>query len=206
MIRIAITLDDVLRAKTERICKVYQKYINPSVNFEELDFSTDDFRSILGFNSKSEYYKFLYDDYSFEIFGEAPHMEVALDKKLNLWHLELNDNEDIDEELELIITNPKEFNSSIPFTYFFLSKMATRVREIFLPTDSMDIWKKCDILITADPKLIDNAPNNKVCVKIKTPYNEKVNNANGLEFDSLSSFIEDGNNLVKVVSLYNGRK
>ena len=112
----------------------------------------------------------------------------------------------IQEDTELIITNPKEFNSSIPFTYFFLSKMATRVREIFLPTDSMDIWKKCDILITADPKLIENTPKDKVCIKIKTPYNEKINNVNGMDFDSLSSFISDKNNLTKAVSLYNGRK
>lgn len=206
MIRIGITLDDVLRGKSEQICKMYQKYVNPSINLDELDYSSGDFQKILGFNSKSEYYKFLYEDYSFEIFAEALPMESSLDKKLSLWHLALNDNEEIDDELELIIANPMEYNTSIPFTYFFLSKIATRVREVYLPTDTQDIWKKCDVLITADTKLIETTPNNKVCVKINTPYNTNVNNKSGFVYDSLSEFIGDSNNLVKVISAYHGTK
>lgn len=206
MIKICITLDDVLRGKSEQICKIYQKHVNPSINFDELDYSSGNFQKILGFNSKSEFNKFLYEDYSFEIFAEANPMISSLDKKLSLWHLTLNDNENIDDELDLMIANPMEYNTSIPFTYFFLSKIATRVRETYFPTDSQKIWDKCDILITADTKLIENTPFGKICIKINTPYNLNINNKSGFTYNSLSEFIDDPNNLVKVISAYHGNK
>ena len=206
MIRIGITLDDVLRDKSGQICKMFNKYSGNTIDFSGVDLSSGDFQKILGFNSKGEYHKFLYDDYSFEIFGEAMPMDVSLDKKFNLWHLALNDNEEIDEEIELIITNPMEYNTSIPFTYFFLSKVATRVREVYFPLDSMDIWKKCDILITADKKLIENTPKDKVCVKINAPYNESIKNPCNSTFNSFSDFIGDSDNLVKIVNEYYERR
>ena len=55
----------------------------------------------------------------------------------------------------------------------------------------MDIWEKCDILITADEKLLKKIPNNKVCVKIKTPYNKEIKKPNGGEYESLLEFISD---------------
>ena len=203
MIRIGITLDDVIRAKTAQIGKIYKKYINPELNTDELDLSTNNYQKIFGFETKSEYNKFLYEDYPFEIFGEAGVTSPSLDKKLNLWHLALNNHEEIDDELELVLINPMEYNASIGCTHFFLSKIATRVRETYFPSNMQNIWDRCDILITAEPRLISKVPDNKICVKITTDYNRDVEHDETLTFDSLIDFISDNYNLLTVVKKYN---
>ena len=203
MIKICITLDDVLRAKTKQIGYVYKKYINPDINLDEIDLSKTSMMEALNFGSKKEFNKFLYEDYGFEIFAEATTMGDSVDKKLNLWHISLNDNEEIDEELDLMLANTMEFNNSIGFTYFFLSKLATRIREVYLPLNSLTIFDKCDIIITSDVKLLTNVPKNKIAIKINTPYNNDISGDNIFAFDTLVEFMEDSNNLKNIVDEFN---
>lgn len=200
MIKIGITLDDVIRAKTDKFFEIYKKYVNEDFDYDSLSLTTNNLYELTKFSGKKEYNKFLYEDYTFEIFGEADMVDPLLDKKLNLWHISLNDNENIDEEMELILTNPMEYNASIGYSYFFLSRMATRIREVYFPLDSDTTWDKCDILITADPKLLRSIPNNKVAIKINKPYNEEINGENILSFDSLADFISDNGNLENAVN------
>ena len=187
--RLCITLDDVLRDKTVQIGKMYQKYINPDIDLEALDLSTNDFQNIFKFSSKKEYNKFLYEDYVFEIFAEANACEKTLDKQLNLWLLEQENNEKKKKKLQVILSNPMEHNASIGFTYFFLSKMATRIREVFFPTDSQEIWNRCDVLVTAEPKLLANKPEGKTVIKIENDYNKEYEA--DFTYDSLSEFLRD---------------
>lgn len=201
MLTIGITLDDVLRAKTAQIGKIYKKYIDSNINLEKLDFSTDNYTKIFNFKSKTDFIKFLYEDYVFEIFGEAGMVEKTLDKELNLWHIALNDDDEIDEEVKLILTNSREFNASIGYTYFFLSKMGTRIREVYLPEDYMTIWDKCDVLITADKKLLSKKPDNKISVKIDTTYNR--NNDADFNYDNMMSLLKDEMFLKKIVNFKN---
>ena len=37
-----------------------------------------------------------------------------------------------------------------------------------------NMWNGLDILVSANPKLIENAPENKTIVKYETPYNKNV--------------------------------
>lgn len=203
MIKIGITLDDVIRAKTRQFGNVYKKNVDPECNIEELNFTSNDLMRIFNFNSKKEFEKFLYEDYVFEIFGESSTATPSLDKKLNLWHLALNSHDDIEDELEIVLISPMEFNSSIGCTYFFLSKIASRVREVHFPKNTEDAWDVCDILITADPKLLDGVRDDKVCIKIKTDYNKTNGEKVFLSFDSLEEFLSDNNNLLNVVKKYN---
>lgn len=184
--KICFTLDDVIRAKTLQFGKIYKKYADKDINLESLDFSTNNYEKIFGFKTRNEYNKFLYEDYAFEIFSEAQVCEKMLDKKLNLWLLELQDD---DEEIEVSISNPGEFNASIGYTCFFLSKIATRVRSMFFPLDSNDIWKNCDVLITADPKLLSSKPDGKISVRIETDYNKNCNA--DYSYAKLSEFLDD---------------
>lgn len=197
--RICITLDDVIRAKTAQIGKVYKKYLNPEIDLETLDITSDNLKDILGFDTEDAYNEFLYKDYAFEIFGEAPVVEKMLDKKLNLWHIRL-DNIDIDEPIELILGNAREFNTSIGFTYFFLSQIGTRVREIYLPKDSYSIWDKCDVLVTANTSLINAVPEGKKVVRIETPYNSSVTREPDYSYASLSAFLDDENIIKKILN------
>lgn len=191
--RICFTLDDVLRGKTMQIGKVYKKYIDGDIDLDSLDFSSNEYHEIFKFDTKSEWNKFLYSDYAYEIFGEAPVTKKGVDKEFNLWHVSLQDFE-TDEDIEVLFANPFEFNASIGFTCFFLSKIATRVREIHFPMNSSDIWDKCDVLVTADPKLIGEKPEGKICVKIKMPYNEDLEA--DYTYEDLSDAL-DGNKLLE---------
>lgn len=195
--RICITLDDVIRAKTAQVCKMYQKYIDPSINLDELDLSNLNLGEVLGFESDFEYKDFLYNTYSYEVFAEASTTEKMVDKTLNLWHKNLSNNDELDEPVELMLANPFEFNNSIGYTYFFLSKIATRVRDIYLPIDSSTIWDKCDVLITATPNLIENKPDGKTVIKIKMPYNEDIKS--DYTYDKLSDFLKDNEIIEKLL-------
>lgn len=192
--KICFTLDDVIRAKTVQIGKIYKRNINGDIDLDALDFSTNDYQEIFSFKTKADWQKFLYSDYAYEIFGEAPVTTKGVDKEFNLWLIGL---QDIDEEIEVSLANPFEFNASIGFTCFFLSKIASRVRELYFPVDSSEIWDKCDVLVTADPKLIEEKPEGKICVKISMPYNKDLEA--DYSFDSLSDALKENNMLKKLI-------
>lgn len=192
--KICFTLDDVIRAKTVQIGKIYKRNINGDIDLDSLDFSTNDYQEIFSFKTKADWQKFLYSDYAYEIFGEAPVTTKGVDKEFNLWLIGL---QDIDEEIEVSLANPFEFNASIGFTCFFLSKIASRVRELYFPVDSSEIWDKCDVLVTADPKLIEEKPEGKICVKINMPYNKDLEA--DYSFDSLSDALKENNILKKLI-------
>ena len=188
--RICITLDDVIRNKTFQIGKVYKKYINNDINLKSLDFSTNDYCKIFNFKSKNEYNKFLYEDYVFQIFAEADACENQLGLNLNKWLLKLNDiDEDEDEPVDVMLSNINEFNISIAFTYFFLSKIGTRIRKVFFPIDKKEIWDNCDVLVTANPELLNDKPEGKKTIKINTDYNSECKS--DFEYDFLSEFLRD---------------
>ena len=186
--KICFTLDDVIRAKTQQIGKMYQKYIDPEVKLDELDLENQSINEALGFDSIAEYRKFLYEDYAFEIFAEAPVIERMLDKKLNLWHIDVS-HKDFSQPVDVMLANPREFNASIGFTYFFLSQIATRIREVFFPLDYVEIWNKCDVLVTADNYLLEAKPEGKIAIKIDTDYNK--NSEADYTYESLSAFLDD---------------
>jgi hypothetical protein len=171
--KICFTLDDVLRKKTYQMCQVYKKKVNADINLESLKLDEKDMMKELNFTDKNEYNKFLYEDYPYEIFGEAPIAYKLLAPDFNMWLLGLT-NLDIEEPVGVMIANPFEFNLSIGWTCFFLSKLASRVREYYFPTDSITIWDRCDMLITAEPRLIKEKPDGKICVKIEMPYNKDL--------------------------------
>ena len=192
--KICFTLDDVIRAKTVQIGKIYKKNVDGDIDLDALDFSTNDYQEIFSFKTKADWQKFLYSDYAYEIFGEAPVTTKGVDKEFNLWLIGL---QDIDEEIEVSLANPFEFNASIGFTCFFLSKIASRVRELYFPVNSSDIWNRCDVLVTADPKLIEEKPEGKICVKINMPYNKDLDA--DYSFDNLSDALKDNNILKNLI-------
>ena len=171
--KICLTIDDVIRNKTKAFIKAYNKEKGTDIDPDTFAPTSAVLSDMFKFKSVKDYYRFLYDDYHFEIFGEAEQCTRMLDKKLNLWLIEQNDNLEMEgKKADFMLANLREFNQSIGDTYFYLSKIATRIREVFFPKDPDDVWKKCDILITADPYLIENKPEGKTVVKIEMPYNK----------------------------------
>lgn len=205
--KITFTLDDVIRAKTIQFGKIYKKYINPNIDLSSLNFSSGDLQNIFNFKNKKEFEKFLYEDYAFEIFGEATTCDKQLDKKLNLWLLSLQNNEDIDDLMpSFALSNPYEFNNSIGYSYFFVSKIATRIREVFFPSNSNDIWVKSNVVVTADQRLLSGEnvlSKGCIVVKIETDYNKQYEA--DLTYSSLLELLEDEEFFNKIIEIKNKR-
>ena len=85
-------------------------------------------------------------------------------------------------------------NLSIQSTLSFLARFGVRIREIHFPVDSVKMWDKCDIMITANPNLLNAKPDGKVSIKINAPYNTEAKG--DYEFDSMLDVIHDENNTI----------
>ena len=92
-----------------------------------------------------------------------------------------------DEEEHSVEIVSREVHSSIPATLFFLSKLSCRAETIRFVQDYEKCWEGIDILVTADPKVLDTKPDDKLSVKIKAPYNS--GSSADFELDSILPFI-----------------
>lgn len=184
--KIAIDLNDVYRAFTTQVGKYYKKEIDRSFDIENVDVWSNDLSNVFPFESRKKYLQFLYDDFPFEIFGSAQQSEKNLTIRLNEWVSEL---EDLDEEPSTCFVSTKEYGKSIGATYYFLGKYAPMIREAYMLLNEGDVWDKCDVLVTANPNILSNIPEGKVCVKINTSYNNEIESE--FNYDSLMLFLND---------------
>lgn len=185
--KIAIDLNDVIRAYTNQFASYYKKGIDRTFDTEELDVWTNELREVFPFESKQDYLEFLYNDYAYEIFGCAQTTNRNLGARFTDWCNELQDMDDVP---ELCIVSTGEYDKTIGSTHFFLYKLANKVREVHLLLKNDNVWDKCDVLITANPNLLSLKPENKVSVKIDTSYNADVES--DFTFNSFMDFMNDG--------------
>lgn len=192
--KIAIDINDVLRDYTTQFKKYYIKSIDPSFEIEDKDINSFDFFEVFPFKDRNAYNMFKYVDYAFELFGRAEATEKMLPYRFNDWTQKTLRNLDEDKVPEIMIVCPFETGLAIQSTYAFLSKIMSRVREVYFPVDSATIWDRCDILITANPNLIKNVPEGKTVIKIETPYN--ISAEAKYSFKSMTDVINDPNETV----------
>lgn len=184
--KIAIDLNDVIRAYTSQFATHYIKNIDREFDIDNVDIWTNDLQQIFPFQSKKAYLDFLYNDCPQEIFGFANQMSKNLCVNLNDW---LNELENLEEESEICIVSTKEYDKSIGSSLFFISKFALKIREIHMLLKEEDVFSKCDVVITANPNIISITPEDKKCVKIKTTYNEETDCK--LTYDTLTDLMND---------------
>ena len=195
--KIAIDINDVVRDYSNNFVRYYIEGYNREFDLSHFEFWTNDMQALFPFNSKNSYFNFVYNDYAFELYGKCPTATRNLSSELNDFTEKTLKDLDVDEEIELMFVSPFEYGQSIGNTYFFLSKLGTKVREVYFPQDSSTIWDKCDVLITANPALLDTKPEGKVSIKIKAEYNEDSDA--DYTFKDLSSFISDEKNITKLI-------
>lgn len=143
------------------------------------------------YTAKEQFEKFMYEDYVFEIFGAAPQMYRGLDLHLNQFKKEFG-------KYKINIVS-KENEFTIPPTLFFLSKSMVRFKNYIFYDNYDDYWNDCDILITTNPYLIENKPENKIVIKMNRPYNKNIKC--DYEFIQLYDMIND-DNIKKVIYNY----
>ena len=188
MITIGIELNHVVRDINKQIVKYYAKEFDPSIDIEEVDKSDDVLSTTCKFESKYARNNFLYIDYPYEIFGCASTVEKNLSTKITSW---LSDIENIeDEDIRIVFCSLDEEALTIQSTYFFLSKIGTRVRKVFFPKSIQEIWEDCDLVITANKDVVEYANDNSLkAVLIKRKLNEGCKAE--LSYDNLSDVIDD---------------
>ena len=192
--KIAIDINDVLRDFTTQFKNYYIKGIDPSFEIEDKDINSFDLSEVFPFKDKNAYHMFRYIDYAFELYCRAEAMDKMLPYRFNDWTQKTLRNLDKENIPEIMLVSPFEIGKSIQSTYSFLSKISSSVREVYFPIDSYTIWDRGDILITANPNLIENVPEGKIVIKIDTPYNKSVECK--YSFKSLMDVITDENETV----------
>lgn len=192
--KIAIDLNDVVRDFTDNFIRTYLLFYNRELDTDLIVLNTNDMEVVLPFKTNRAYNKFVYEDYTYELFGKCDVCTRNLQVEIDTWMKNLLDEKD---DIEIMFTSTKEFGDSLSYTYFFISKLNCNIREIYLPIDSRTIWDKCDILITANPELITSCPEDKKVVKIKTEYNKDIETK--YEYNTLSELITDENKILKII-------
>jgi hypothetical protein len=207
--RIAFDIDNVLRDTFLKAEQIYQKhYIDELTNENISSFSDekkewtidenvdnfeyklklpitdlDNLENHFVFPNKEEIFNFFYIDFPMQIFGNAPSTELKTFDYLNNIYEKLRDTHEI-----IVVSD--EIQKSKPATLFFLSKYGCLVENInfFSNLTLNNMWGNIDILVTSNPNLIKNKPENKIVIKYKTTYN--VNCECDYEISSLIEFEE----------------
>jgi hypothetical protein len=212
MKKIGIEINGVLRDTISKFTDLYEKHLVDSHFNEstdktyEIEFSGDtdevielnenvevnnfeykvlspvtslDLGSHFSFPSKDELYSFMYEEYTMELFGHAPSTEMLSFNLLNDIYYNLRDTYDL-----MIVSD--EIGRSKPSSLFFLSKFGCLVEKVFFYSEitKNDMLGEVDILLTANPDLLLNKPDNKIIIKFITDYNKNIKSE--YEISSLS--------------------
>jgi len=109
---------------------------------------------------------FLYNRYPFQVFGQAEEYSGACDAVNRIQAHGLKNN--IFKTVFISKTN----SSAIPATLHFLSKNASRIRNIQFVDEDLEKWDYCDVIIDCVPEVIQNTPEGKTVVKIEHDFNQ----------------------------------
>jgi hypothetical protein len=190
MITIGVELNHVVRNINKQIVKYYAKEYAPDVDPDDIDDREDVLKTFAKFDSKYERNNFLFIDYPYEIFGCANTMEKKLAVKITNWLTDISNIED--EDIRIIFYSMNEEAITIQSTFFFLSKIGTRVRKVIFPKSIEEVWEECDVVITARDEFFEKEiPEGKKVVLINRPFNKDCKDKAFLNYDNLSEIITD---------------
>jgi hypothetical protein len=191
MKKIGIEVNGVLRNTLGKIQQTYEKFLiennstektyilDESGNTESIIQEEEFEYEVLGnidslnllnhfkFKSDDELYEFLYQEFAMQIFGHAESSEMHTFHTLNDIYLKYRSTNNI-----VIVSD--EIGKSKPATLFFLSKFGCQVEKVkfYSDTTKNSIWDEVDVLVSANPSLIEDHPENKVVIKFNTQYNK----------------------------------
>jgi hypothetical protein len=182
--RIGIEINGVLRDTLKKIQQEYEKWYIDNPFKEETEFEykvISDLTSLnigehLAFKDKDEIYDFLYKEHPMEIFGHSGSVEMASMNDLNDFYLDFRDLHDI-----IIVSD--EIGKSKPASLFFLSKFGCLIETVKFYSEITinSMWNSIDILLTSNPNLLLNIPQDKIVIKYETPYNLDVNTQHSIK-------------------------
>jgi hypothetical protein len=166
----------------DEIVKTYETTVDSEdyieMSFNEVDFVYEikspvtslNLMDHFSFKDKDELYNFLYEEFPMQIFGHAPSTELTSFNDLNDVYYKLRDDHDL-----MIVSD--EIGRSKPASLFFLSKFGCLIEKVKFYSNSTinSMWNEVDILLTSNPDLLLNYPDNKIIIKYETEYNKQIN-------------------------------
>ena len=177
--RIGIEVNGVLRNTLGKLEQTYQKYLidkTEGIEYED-DFKYEIIRPIenievkkhFTFKDDNEMYSFLYEEFPMEIFGHSQSSEYTTFNDLNETYTKLREEHDL-----LIVSD--EIGKSKPATLFFLSKFGCLVEKIkfYSNITIKSMWDEVDVLLTSNPALLLECPQDKIVIKFETEYNKNI--------------------------------
>lgn len=192
--KIGIELNGVVRDLNKQIVKYYKKDINKEFDDKSVDYNVLNVANEIKWSNKLKN-EFLYVDYPYEVYGCAKAMESNLPVTINN-HVKIFEDDDV----ELCLFSLFEEGLTIQSTYFFLSKIGSRVREMYFPHDSATMWDKCDVIITTSRRIVETRPDGKVVILIKKSDNASLESKADYAYDSLMDFFNDKETINKIIS------
>ena len=201
MITIAIELNHVIRNVNKQLLKYYQRDYHPEMETDKIDEKRENvLEKYIKFDSKRERNEFIYIDYPYEIFGCAKAMDKNLPRDITSWMEEMTNRED--EEFRVIYYSLGEEALTIQSSYFFLSKLGTRVREVIFPKAIGELKDKCDVIISSDEKSLTWAKeNDKLPVTILSNGNNEADVNDNFAYATMEDVINDDKFLDKIIEL-----
>lgn len=194
--KIGIELNYVIRDINTQILKYYKKDINKEFDDKNVNKNISNFIDRLKFDSKKAKSDFMYIDYPYEIFGCAKTMGRNLSVLLNNFIASFADIDD--EDYELAMFSLKEKGLSIQSSYYFLSKIGSRVREVHFPKKAEEMWDVCDVIITTNKHIVKSKPEGKKVILIRMDDNSVLEENCDYVYNSLSEALTDGDFLNKI--------
>ena len=190
--KIGISINEVLRDFIGQFIYTYDKYIVPELEADGVTVPDLEIEDVTSFNLMdhfefkdiNRFNTFLYLEAPLEIFGHADLMSDGLMNHFNNFLMDIKD----DEEHQVYLVS-REVDKSIPSTYFFLSKTGCKADKIQFCSNNENEWDGIDVLVTANVVALENKPQGKISIKVKSPYNKDVKA--DYEIDTLLDFIND---------------
>jgi hypothetical protein len=131
-------------------------------------YDTPDYQNHFMFKNEEEYFSFLYEEFTMQIFGHAPSSEMSTFHVLAETYKKYKDKVDF-----MLIS--KQIGKTKPATLFFISKFGCEIDKVVFYNKLTEnkIWDEFDVLLTANPELL-NQNHNKTLIKYETSYNSNI--------------------------------
>lgn len=190
--KFAFDTDEVLRDFLGKTEAIYEKFFIDDYVYEEDEekfeykiikpFSSHTLSNHFLFPNESDFINFMYLDFPMNICGHAPSVSATTFNKLSEIQKSTLNKKD---KLSIIC---KAIGKQKPASLFFFSKYGLEVDDIYFYNKKTikKMWSKFDVIVTANPELLELKPNNKKSIKILTTYNQ--NSFSDYTIDSIEGF------------------
>jgi hypothetical protein len=139
-----------------------QRIIDEKIN---LPLDTFDLLNHYQFEDREDLERFMYINYSFQIFASANSFPKSMDS-INFLQI-FGDTTGLFD----VVLFAKCKDTSISSTYHFLAKNACKIRNVKFIEEYEEIWKSSDVVISDCPEVFETKPKNKKSIKINHMYN-----------------------------------